>query len=145
MWAGTAIFIGLAELHAPGVYFVWIALGAALVALTTALHEFSLETQLGLFMAYSVGSSIIGWFVYRTANRPHLHNKLNERADAMVGQRGTVAVPIQHGSGKVRIADTVWLADGPELPENAPVRVCAVRGSRLIVEALVEDSRVPTT
>ncbi|WP_296706077.1 NfeD family protein [Rhodoblastus sp.] len=140
MWAGIAIFLGLAELHAPGVYLVWIALGATAMTLLTILHQFSLEAQLGLFLAFSAVSSILGWFVYRTANRTSLDFDLNERAYAMVGLCGTVAVPIQYGSGKVRVGDTVWLADGPELPESAPVRVRAVRGSRLIVEALGEKT-----
>ena len=143
LWAGAAVLLGLAELHAPGVYLVWIALGAAVTALFVALQELSFEAQIGIFIAASAASSLLGWFVYRGTIRPRTQGSLNERAEQMVGTHGVVAEPIRHGSGKVRIGDTVWLADGPELPESTPVRVRGVRGSRLIVEALDQAGATP--
>ncbi len=51
----------------------------------------------------------------------------------MVGAHGTVCEAFVNGRGKVRIGDTVWLADGPDLAEGAPVVVAGVRGTRLDV------------
>ena len=51
----------------------------------------------------------------------------------MIGARGTVCQAFVNGRGKVRIGDTVWLADGPDLAEGTPVVVAGVRGTRLEV------------
>ena len=54
----------------------------------------------------------------------------------MVGARGTVCDAFFNGRGKVRVGDGVWLADGPDLPEGTPIVVSAVRGTRLVVQAV---------
>jgi membrane protein implicated in regulation of membrane protease activity len=126
--------LALAELHAPGSYLVWIALGAAVTGVIDAAIGGSIEGQIGSFAAASALSCAIGYFVYRRVRRGA--SLLNERGLAMVGARGTVCEAIFNGRGKVRLGDGVWLADGPDLAEGMPVAVTAVRGTRLIVEAI---------
>jgi membrane protein implicated in regulation of membrane protease activity len=38
-----------------------------------------------------------------------------------------------HGTGKVRLGDTVWLAEGPDLPTGTAVIVKSVRRARVRV------------
>jgi membrane protein implicated in regulation of membrane protease activity len=45
-----------------------------------------------------------------------------------------VEEPIVHGRGKVRIGDTLWMAEGPDAPAGAEVRVTAAQGAVLRVE-----------
>ena len=42
---------------------------------------------------------------------------------------------IVQGSGKARVGDGFWKVRGPDLPAGSPVRVTAVEGTVLIVEA----------
>ena len=136
-WAILAGLLALAELHAPGSYLVWIALGAALTGALGAAWGISVEGQLGSFTAASALSCIAGYFVYRRLHpRRRGEAPLNDRSLAMVGARGTVCDAFFNGRGKVRLGDGVWLADGPDLAEGAPVVVSAVRGTRLFVQAL---------
>jgi membrane protein implicated in regulation of membrane protease activity len=58
---------------------------------------------------------------------------LNQRAVSMVGARGMVCEPIRNGQGKVRLGDTVWAAEGPDLPAGTPIVVHSVAGVRMIV------------
>src|SRR5271165_1607962 len=74
----------------------------------------------------------------RGDHRPVRPTALNERGLALVGARGIVAAPIVNGEGKVRLGDTVWIAEGPLLAVGAPVVVSAVRGTRLVVIAAAE-------
>jgi inner membrane protein len=135
-WVIAAGLLGLAELHAPGSYLVWIALGAALTSAGHALFGFSLEGQLGTFVVASTLSCGGGYFVYRRLGRRRRGEvPLNERGAAMVGLRGTVSEAFVNGRGKVRLGDGVWLASGPDLAEGTPVIVSGVRGTRLVVEA----------
>ena len=42
---------------------------------------------------------------------------------------------IVNGQGKARVGDSLWLAEGPDLPAGAPVEVVGVDGSTLKVKA----------
>jgi len=136
VWAILAGILALAELHVPGSYLVWIALGAALTSAFAAALGGSLEGQLGCFALASALSCVAGYFVYRRMHRRRRgETPLNDRGMAMVGARGTVCEAFFNGRGKVRLGDGVWLADGPDLAEATPVIVSAVRGTRLVVQA----------
>jgi membrane protein implicated in regulation of membrane protease activity len=140
-WVILAGVLALAELHAPGSYLVWIALGAALTSVVVAAFGVSVEGQLGSFAAASALSCVMGYFVYRRLHRPRRGEPpLNERGLAMIGVRGAVCEAFISGRGKVRVGDGVWLADGPDLAEGAPVVVSAVRGTRLVVQAIEAKS-----
>jgi inner membrane protein len=134
-WIIAAGVLGLGELHAPGSYLIWIALGAALAGAADAALSLSLEAQMAVFVAASAASGIVGYFVYRKLRRRRSGEVLlNDRSLAMVGARGTVCEAFTNGHGKVRLGDGVWLAAGPDLAEGTPVVVSAVHGTRLFVE-----------
>ncbi len=135
-WAVAAAALGFLELHAPGSYLVWIGLGAAATSALDAAFGLSLTSQVAVFAASSAVCCGVGFFVYRalgwhaTEERP-----LNRRDLSLVGEHGLVCARFVDGRGKVRLGDTVWLAEGPDLAENAHVVVTAVRGPRLVVAA----------
>ena len=133
-WIVLAGVLGLAEMHVPGAYLMWIALGAALTALADVAFGLSLEGQLGVFALASALSCGAGFFVYRLM-QPGGRGEapLNDPHRAMLGMRGTVCEAFLSGRGKVRVGDSVWLATGPDLAEGAPVVVSGVRGTRLVV------------
>jgi inner membrane protein len=141
-WMVLAGILGLAEMHVPGAYLIWMALGAAVTGAVDAAFGISLEGQLGTFAVASAASCVAGYFVYRELHRRQQGGistdeiPLNERGLSMVGARGTVCEVILNGRGKVRLGDGVWLATGPDLAEGTPVAVTAVHGTRLYVEAL---------
>jgi membrane protein implicated in regulation of membrane protease activity len=136
-WMILAGGLGLAEMGVPGAYLMWIALGAAVTGALDAAFGLSMAGQLGSFAAASAFSCVVGFFVYRQMNRRvRGEPPLNELGLAMIGARGTVCDAFFNGRGKVRLGDVVWLADGPDLVEGAPVVVSAVRGTRLIVQAV---------
>src|SRR5579863_3004188 len=133
-WACLAALIGLAELHAPGSYLIWIALGASLTAVIEASWGLSLSAQIAAFAAFSAISCGAGYFVYRKYNHPKEASPLNQRSLLLVGAQGVVCIPIVNGTGKVRLGDSVWLADGPDLPEGSHVVVKSARGTRITVD-----------
>jgi membrane protein implicated in regulation of membrane protease activity len=137
-WAVLAVVVGLLELQVPGGYLIWIALGAALTAAFSALHPALVEIQLATFAAAASVSCVAGYFVYRrTDHRQPDAMPLNDRALSMVGARGVVCAGIVNGEGKVRLGDSIWIAEGPGLAEGTPIVVKAVRGTRVVVEPAV--------
>jgi membrane protein implicated in regulation of membrane protease activity len=133
-WAIAAAVIAHVEMHAPGFYLIWVACGAATTAAGIGLFGISVEQQLITFALASVGFCIVGYFVYRSLNI-QTGTSLNRRELGIVGAEGVVAEPIQNGYGKVRLGDTVWLAQGPDSPVGTPVRVRALLGTTVQVEA----------
>lgn len=134
-WAIAAAVIAYVEMHAPGFYLIWIACGAATTAAGIGFFGIALEQQLITFALASVGFCIVGYFVYRSLNVQPA-TSLNRRELGIVGAEGIVAEPIQNGHGKVRLGDTVWLAQGPDSPVGTPVRVRALLGTTVQVEAM---------
>src|SRR5438093_5707999 len=131
-WVILAGVLGLAELHVPGSYLMWIALGAAATAALDVLFGFSLEGQIGSFAVASALSCLGGYFVYRRWRRTGAGEmSLNLRHQAMVGERGMVCEAFLSGRGKVRLGDGAWLANGAALAEGAPIVDRRVRGTRL--------------
>ena len=61
---------------------------------------------------------------------------LNRRAEQFIGQRYTLETAIVGGKGKVRIGDSPWLAEGPDLPAGAEVEVVGVDGTTVKVHAV---------
>lgn len=133
-WAIGALLLAIFELHAPGFYLIWVALGAGVTALATFLFALPLSGQLAAFAAACLASCAAGYFVYRRiiSAEPAEHAR-NVRDRQMVGEHAVVAEPIRNGHGKIRLGDTVWLAEGPNLPEGAAVVVAAMRGTTAIV------------
>jgi inner membrane protein len=143
-WAIIGAVLGLAELHAPGSYLIWIAVGAALTAAVAAWGELSTAAQLITMTLASGSSCFAGYFVYRHADRRRGEDgMLNRRETLLVGERGVVCSDIFHGTGKVRLGDTVWLAEGPDLPAGTAVIVKSVRRARVRVRPV--DAAVQAT
>ena len=140
-WVIVAGVLGIAELHTPGAYLIWIALGAAVTAAADAAWGFTFEQQLLCFAVASAVSCAIGFFVYRNlgiGRGRHAEPPLNNRDRAMIGARGMATTAFVNGTGKVRLGDVIWIADGPNLPEGAPIVVTDARNGRLVVTASPE-------
>ena len=59
---------------------------------------------------------------------------LNQRGAQLIGRVLVVAEAIEGGRGRVRVGDTLWQAEGPDLPRGAKVKVAAAKATVLLVE-----------
>ncbi len=141
-WIVLAGVLGLAEMVVPGSYLMWIALGAAVTAIAAATGM-ALEGQLAVFAIATSASCIGGYFAYRAiVSDCDGDAPLNMPRRSMVGAHGTVCETFVNGRGKVRIGDTVWLANGPDFANGTPVVVAGVRGTRLDVTGRLDARTV---
>lgn len=133
-WAIGALAIAVLEIFIPGNYLIWIAAGAAITALASFAFDLPLTTQSVIFIVASSAACIAGYFVYQKLITPRAGNApLNQRELEMVGTHGTIFEAIVNGQGKVSLGDSVWLAEGPDMPIGAAVVVTALRGTMVIV------------
>ena len=59
---------------------------------------------------------------------------LNRRAEQLIGRVLLLEEAIEAGRGKVRVGDTLWLAEGTDLPAGTRVKVTGARRDALVVE-----------
>jgi len=134
-WVAAGVLL-LLELFAPGVFFIWLAIAAAVTSLLDLAFGFSWQGELLVFAAASIVAVFAGKAVMkrRTAHRGD-HQYLNRRQQGYVGRSYVLQAPISGGRGKLTIEDTVWEIEGPDLPTGARVSVTGVDGVTLKVVA----------
>ncbi len=134
-WWIIAATLGIVEAFAPGAVAIWFAAAAAVVGALLLIFPIPWQFQLVLFGALSI-AALAAWNKWKgnhpeTSEQPHL----NQRAAQYIGKVYVLSEPIVQGSGKAYVGDGAWKVRGPDLPAGASVRVCAVEGALLIVEA----------
>ncbi|MGA9335954.1 MAG: NfeD family protein [Rudaea sp.] len=136
-WLLALLLVG-AELLIPGFFLLWIGIAAAALGVVLLfVPQVSFAVQTIMFVVFALVSCYGYWrFVRGIANRPSDQPLLNRRAEQYIGRRYTLETAIVNGSGKARVADSLWLVEGPELPAGAAVEVIGVDGSTLKVRGV---------
>lgn len=122
-WWIIAAVLAILELVVSGVFFIWLAGAAAIVALLLLVVDIPLLAQIVLFAALSVAAV---WFSRRFLSKHPMQSDrplLNQRAKAHIGQVHVLDQAILNGRGKLKIGDTLWLAQGPDMEAGTPVRI----------------------
>jgi len=135
-WLVLGGLLLLLEVFTPGFVFMWLALAAAVTgSLLWLAPELAWQLQVLIFAAAAV-ASVGTWFWWWRRSTPFdVEAGLNQRVPGLVGSEAVLVAGIGPGHGRVRIADSTWLATGPELPAGTRVRIVGARGSVLLVAA----------
>ncbi|UZK66538.1 NfeD family protein [Sphingomonas sp. M1-B02] len=134
-WLILAAVLALTELVLPGIFLVFVAAGAAVTGIVTLIiPEFALAFQVAVFILASSGAVALGRRWYAKNPVASSDPLLNDRVARLVGQIVTVVEPIEAGQGRVRVGDGEWLAQGPDTPAGAHVRIVGAHGLSLDVE-----------
>jgi membrane protein implicated in regulation of membrane protease activity len=132
-WLILAAVLLALEVAAPGIFLMWFGLAAAVTALLAFAFDISWQWQLVWFCLLSLAAVVVALkYLHKhplQSDRP----LLNERAAQHIGQSFKLVDPIVNGRGSVKIGDSIWRVEGPELPKGTRVRVLAADGSLLIV------------
>lgn len=134
-WLATAVILGVAELLVPGVFLIFLAIAAAIVAAATlALPDLPFAAQIGAFGMWSVVTVMIGRRWYHDYPVETSDPLLNDRAGRLVGETVVVADAIVSGRGRVRVGDGEWPAAGPDAPAGTRMRIISVTSGVIVVE-----------
>ena len=143
-WALALVFLVL-EMLVSGFFFLWLAAAAGLAGLVLwLLPMLSTDSQLFLFAASAV-LGIVLWRRYGTNTKktPTDHPLLNKRGAHYIGRVFTVYTPIINGRGKIKVDDSLWLAQGEDCDQGTQVKVIAVHGTVFKVEQCNADKTAP--
>ncbi|MEO0413190.1 MAG: NfeD family protein [Pseudomonadota bacterium] len=135
-WLVIALVLAVLELLAPGVFFLWLAIAAAVTAAAAfALPALGWSMHLAIFAVLAVVITWAGKRYVKQNETPSDHQLLNRRADQLIGREAVLIEAIEHGSGRIKIGDSPWRVEGPDLPLGTQVRIVGVDGASLTVEA----------
>lgn len=138
-WWLLGLLLLAAELLLPGVFLVWIGIGAiATGVLSLLLWETALwgwQIQLLVFAALAVVATLLGRRLLSKSDHATDEPLLNQRGASLVGRTATLQEPIAEGRGRIRLDDTHWPVLGPDLPVGTKVRIVSWNGRDLTVEA----------
>ncbi|WP_299328035.1 NfeD family protein [Parasphingopyxis sp.] len=136
LWVILGVILLISEMIAPGVYLMFLGGAAILTGLLSFALPLPFVVQLLIFALSSVASVYVAkrWFdVYPILSSAPL---LNARIAQMIGQTVEVIEPIEGGSGRVKVGDSVWSATGPDAEIGARMKIVGAEGNRLAVEPL---------
>jgi len=134
-WYAFALVLIILEILAPGVIFLWLAIGAvAAGSLVALLPEVVWYVQFATFAVATALSLLLGHNLLRRATAVEDGDSLNQRSQALVGSEAVLIEGIANGVGRIRLGDTSWAVTGPDSPAGTRVRVVAAEGARLRVE-----------
>ena len=133
-WFFLGVVLFVLETILPGVYLLWFGMAAGIVGVIALTITLSWQLQVIAFGLIAMATVV----AVRRFARPDMvasdEPSLNERGQQYVGRIVTIEDAIANGRGRVRVGDTVWSAEGPDLPKGARATVKAVRGTVLLVE-----------
>ncbi len=134
-WFIVAGLLLLGELFSPGVFLMWLAGAAALTGVGAHFLTLNWQSEVALFAVLSVVLVFASWNWVKAQRSPKSDQPhLNLRHGAFVGRVFVLEQAIVNGSGKLRIDDTIWDVDGPDLPLGTRVKVTGLQGLRLLAE-----------
>lgn len=122
------------EMLAPGIFLMWFGFAAAATGLIAFRYEIAWQWQLIWFCGLSLAAVLLANRYLRQHPLESDQPLLNKRAAQLVGQTFDLSEPIENGRGSVRVGDTIWRVEGPELPKGARIRIVGTDGSVLKVE-----------
>jgi inner membrane protein len=140
-WLGIGLILLTLEVAVGTFDLLWIAVAAfitALFALAVPLPLGGWQGQLTMFGVSGIALVWAGRTLFKGLRRsPTTHPNLNDRLAKMVGQKGEAETSFENHRGKVKLGDTVWLAqqaDETVIVEGDQVVVSGYDGTILKVK-----------
>ena len=131
---GTLLLVG--EMLIPGIYMLWIGVAAIMTALIVSLFsDMSFMWQALVFAALGLIFILVTRRYLKLNPLETDNSELNRRGARHLGKVYTLVDAIEDGTGRVKIGDTLWTVNGPDLPSGDRVRIVQVEGATLTVEA----------
>lgn len=137
-WIVGGLVVAALEMLAPGVFLLWIGMGALVAGVVTEMAglfggRLGWPGQVGVFVVATVG--LVGAAAWRLRGRARTGNGVNTPAGGLVGQTCR-AVAFRDGEGRVALGDGTWAARvaGEAQPEPGDaLLVTGLEGTTLLV------------
>ncbi|MGI9390719.1 MAG: NfeD family protein, partial [Boseongicola sp.] len=109
-----------------------------IIALATGVDW---QWQLVIFGVLSFATALLVRRYVTPQTAPSDQPGLNERGSYYIDRIVVVEEPIENGRGRVRLGDTLWAAQGPDLAAGAKAKITKLDGTVLVVEPADGDEK----
>lgn len=143
LWLTFGLVLAALEMLVPGVYLIWLAMAALVTGLIVFVNEPSVALQFVSFVGLSL---IFAFSARRWLRETPIESSdplMNRKGARLVGETALVTQAIEHGSGRVKLGDSEWIARGPDMAVGERVRVSGTEGAILLVEPLALPAGKP--
>ncbi len=134
-WLIIGVALAIAEIVAPGFYLAWVGLAALVTAGAAAAFGFGFTAQGIIFAGASFATVWVARAYFQRVPILSDHPLLNDPGARLMGTIVTAVEPVDETHGRVKVGDSVWSARGANAAVGAKLRVTAIDGGVLIVEA----------
>ena len=131
IWLGVGLIVCCLEAVVPGIYLIWIGLGAVATGLILGLGAtLTLGPQIFIF-AFMAGVAVMAGRVW--ARRSNASDPNSAGSDIL--GRQCRALAFAGGEGRVRFRDSEWAARcaGSSVAPGQTLRIVGVEGNTLVV------------
>lgn len=136
VWLTLGLLLAALEMLVPGVYLIWLAAAALVTGVLAFAFDISPAIQVVDFVFLSLIAAFSAKRFLRDKPIESSDPLMNRRGARMVGETALVTAAIEHGSGRVKVGDSEWIARGAEAAAGERVRIIGTDGSTLLVEPL---------
>jgi membrane protein implicated in regulation of membrane protease activity len=133
-WIGLGLVLAGLELLAPGAFMLWLGMAAIGTGLVLFVYPLSWEGSAILFAILALAAVALVRWLHRRDGSGAGEGVGRNRAQMMIGRIFVLDGPIAEGRGRVKVDDTVWRVEGPDLPAGTHVRVTGTHGTLLKVK-----------
>jgi len=129
-WLFFGVILATLEILVGASFFLlWLGGCAASIAVVLFFWpDLTWQYQVLIFAIESVGCLVFWrWYLKNTPNETD-RPTLNQRSAQYIGRFFTLTEPIVNGLGKVKVDDTTWRIEGPDLPVGSKIKVIGVDG-----------------
>lgn len=142
-WLIVAAALFILEAFIPGVFLLWFGFAAAVVGVIALTTDMGLSWQLLVFGIVAILTVLAARSLLRYGKTSSDRPNLNVRGQQYVGRTFVLESAIENGRGRIRVGDTLWMAEGPDLPEGTRVHVTGAQGTALVVEPASDGTELP--
>ncbi len=111
-WVICGILMMMAEFAIPGIFMIWIGIGAVLTGIICMfLPDLSVSVQLLIFAVFSMISVFLGWFIYGRVfgkSQKEEYSDLNQGTKEFIGKKYPLISDVKNGQAQIKIGDSVW-------------------------------------
>jgi membrane protein implicated in regulation of membrane protease activity len=134
-WLIVCAVLLLLEMLTGGGFLLCIALSGLFTALLVASVSWTWAPQLLFFTGFSLINCLLwGWYLRKHRMDTALqHPQLNKRAAQYIGQTFQLTEAIENGRGRIRVDDTIWRVQGPDLPVGSKVKVEGIESGMIFL------------
>lgn len=139
-WLSLGIALLILEMLSGTLILLFISVGAFIVALLSWGLNLAGVAQ-GLVFALTTVAAVMVWRRFRPNPGDKVEQLagatgLNSRLAGFVGREAVLEEAVRNGKGRIRLDDSYWNVTGDELPAGSRVRIVAVEGMILRVQAV---------